>query len=440
MTEPLLQRLERIRGRLHTFSPQVKVGRVVQVQGLIVESEGPDLSLGELCVISSERTGVQVEAEVVGFRDERLLLMPLMNMNEIHAGASVRAAGVGERVPLGEGLVGRVIDGRGLPIDGKGELRASYSNGLQSAAPNPLKRERIREMLTTGVRSIDLFTPLGCGQRIGIFSGSGVGKSTLLGMVARHSAADVNVIALIGERGRELREFIEGDLKEAGMKRSVVVVSTSDQPAPLRVRAALMATRIAEYFRSRGQKVMLMMDSLTRLAMAQREIGLAIGEPPTSRGYTPSVFALLPKILERTGMDEIGAITALYTVLVEGDDMNEPIADAARGILDGHIVLSRALATANHYPPVDILESLSRLTRTLLTPEELSLVSTARDLMAIYRKNEDLIQVGAYAKGTNPKLDRAIQKQPFLMELLKQHFDECADRKAALKKLKEILA
>lgn len=439
MKDLMTSRLSKIRGRLNTFTTQVKVGRVVQVTGLIIESEGPDLGLGELCTVSSDRTDTVIEAEVVGFREERLLLMPLTTMTEVHAGAQVRAAGAGEKVPVGQNLLGRVIDGRGLPIDGLSPIKADYTNGLQASAPNPLKRQRIDEILTTGVRSIDLFTPIGCGQRVGIFSGSGVGKSTLLGMVARGSDADVNVIALIGERGRELREFIENDLKEDGLKRSVVIASTSDQPAPLRVRAALMATRIAEYFRSQGKKVMLMMDSLTRLAMAQREIGLAIGEPPTSRGYTPSVFSLLPRVLERAGMDENGAITALYTVLVEGDDMNEPIADASRSILDGHIVLSRALATSNHYPPVDVLESLSRLARQLTSEQEYAMVSSARDLMATYRKNEDLISVGAYARGSNPKLDRAIQKYPVIMDLLKQHFNERADRLQGLKRLKEIV-
>jgi flagellum-specific ATP synthase len=439
MTDTMVSRLSRIRGRLNTLTPQVKVGRVVQVTGLIIESVGPDLALGELCTVSSDRTENVIEAEVVGFREERLLLMPLTTMTDIHAGATVRAAGIGERVPVGDKLLGRVIDGRGEPIDDKGSLKVEYTNGLQASAPNPLKRQRIEQILTTGVRSIDLFTPIGCGQRIGIFSGSGVGKSTLLGMVARGSQADVNVIALIGERGRELREFMENDLKEAGLARSVVVASTSDQPAPLRVRAALMATRIAEHFRARGKKVMLMMDSLTRLAMAQREIGLAIGEPPTSRGYTPSVFALLPKVLERAGMDDKGAITALYTVLVEGDDMNEPIADATRSILDGHIVLSRALAVGNHYPPVDVLESLSRLARQLTSEQEYAMVSGVRDLLATYRKNEDLIQVGAYTRGTNQKLDRAMQKYPLIMDLLKQHFNERADRAQAFKRLQEII-
>lgn len=433
-----VNRLDKIRGRLNTMSAQVKTGRVVQVTGLIIESEGPDLALGELCSIESERNGLSIEAEVVGFREQRLLLMPLMTMTDVHAGATVRALGGGERVPVGDALLGRVIDGRGQPMDGLGAIQAPLTNGLQASAPNPLKRRRIDMILKTGVRSLDLFTPIGCGQRMGIFAGSGVGKSTLLGMVARSSEADVNVIALIGERGRELREFIENDLKEDGLKKSVVIASTSDQPAPLRVRAALVATRVAEHFRAQGKRVMLMMDSLTRLAMAQREIGLAVGEPPTSRGYTPSVFALLPKVLERAGMDEHGAITGLYTVLVEGDDMNEPIADATRGILDGHIVLSRHLATSNHYPPVDVLESLSRLARQLTGDAEYNLLSNARDLLATYRKNEDLVQVGAYVKGTNPKLDRAIQKYPLIMELLRQHYDECADREVALKKLREI--
>ena len=439
MTSNISNRLERMHSRIADLTPQVKVGRVVQVTGLVIESEGPDLGLGELCTISSERTGNIIEAEVVGFREQRLLLMPLTTMTDVHAGAQVRASGAGERIPVGDGLLGRVIDGRGMPIDDGGTLSVDYTSGLHASAPNPLKRQRITNILATGVRSLDLFTPVGYGQRMGIFAGSGVGKSTLMGMVARGGQADINVIALIGERGRELREFIENDLKAEGLARSVVVASTSDQPAPLRVRAALMATRIAEYYRSQGKRVMLMMDSLTRLAMAQREIGLAIGEPPTSRGYTPSVFALLPKVLERAGMDDKGSITGLYTVLVDGDDMNEPIADAARGILDGHIVLSRALATANNYPPVDVLESLSRLSRQLTSEAEYDMVSQARDLLATYRKNEDLIQVGAYAKGSNPKLDRAILKQAQIMEHLRQHYNEVAARPAAVKKLREIV-
>jgi flagellum-specific ATP synthase len=439
MIEKSIDRLERLRNRLLEVTPQVKVGRVVQVTGLIVESEGPDLGLGELCTISSDRSERLIEAEVVGFREQRLLLMPLTEMGDIHAGAQVRACGGGERVPVGANLLGRIIDGRGLPIDDRGPLSVDYTGGLHASAPNPLRRGRISDILATGVRSIDLFTPVGYGQRLGIFAGSGVGKSTLMGMVARGGKADINIIALIGERGRELREFLENDLGAEGLKRSVVVASTSDQPAPLRVRAALMATRIAESFRSQGLKVMLMMDSLTRLAMAQREIGLAIGEPPTSRGYTPSVFSLLPRVLERAGMDDKGSITGLYTVLVDGDDMNEPIADATRGILDGHIVLSRALATANHYPPVDVLESLSRLSRQLTSEAEYNMLSQARDILATYRKNEDLIQVGAYAKGSNPKLDRAIVKQGAIMELLRQHYSEVADRPAALKRLQEVL-
>jgi flagellum-specific ATP synthase len=439
MVSRLSENLDWMRRRVETVRAAEKIGHVRQVTGLVVESEGPEVSLGDLCEIACEG-GRGSMAEVVGFRDNRVLLMPMETLRDIHPGCEVRAAEGHSAVPHGPGLVGRVIDGLGRPIDGKGPIRAdSIAGGLSRPAPNPMLRTPIHEGFSTGVRSIDTFTPLGTGQRVGIFAGSGVGKSTLLGMIARGADSDVNVLSLVGERGRELREFIENDLGEEGMKKSIVVVSTSDQPAPIRLRAALLATAIAENFRDDGKKALLMMDSLTRFCMAQREIGLAIGEPPTSRGYTPSVFAILPRLLERTGMGDKGSITAIYTVLVEGDDMNEPVADAVRGILDGHIVLSRALAQANHYPAVDVLQSVSRLSRSVCDNRQLELTSSARDLMALYRKNEDLINIGAYPKGTNPRLDRAIDRNEPITRFLRQNAGELFKRKESFAMLAKAL-
>ncbi len=440
MKKPFADSFTWLERRVDDFHAIEKVGRVMQVTGLIIESEGPDVSLGEVCEIFSSRESVSGMAEVVGFRENRVLLMPLENIHHMHPGCRVEVASRFKGVPVGEGLLGRVMDGLGKPIDGQGALVARYENRLHASAPNPMSRVRILEPLQTGVRAIDAFTPIGCGQRIGIFAGSGVGKSTLLSMITRGADADVNVIALVGERGRELRVFVENDLGEEGLARSVLVVSTSDQPAPMRLRAALLATAIAEGFRDDGKRVVFMMDSLTRLAMAQREIGLAVGEPPTSRGYTPSVFSLLPTLLERTGMGERGSITSFYNVLVEGDDLNEPVADAVRGILDGHIVLSRMLATGNHYPPIDILESLSRLFRNICSEEERALVAEARDLLALYRKNEDLITIGAYVPQSNPRIDRAIEKRERLNQFLKQNFNEKTNRAESYKQLKAILS
>ncbi|MGF1449124.1 MAG: FliI/YscN family ATPase [Opitutales bacterium] len=432
--------LDWLSGRLATLHPIEKVGRIVQVTGLIIESEGPDVALGDLCEIVSDRKGASTTAEVVGFRDNRVLLMPLGEVRDLHPGCRTVAASGRNEVPSGKALLGRVLDGLGRPIDGKGRLATQGTSGSRSCLPNPMRRRRIDTAFSTGVRSIDTFSPLGVGQRMGIFAGSGVGKSTLLGMVARGGKADVNVIALVGERGRELREFIENDLGPEGLARSVVVVSTSDQSAPLRLRAAELATRIAETFRDEGQDVLLLMDSVTRLAMAQREIGLAVGEPPTSRGYTPSVFSLLPRLLERSGMGEQGSITALYTVLVEGDDLNEPVTDAVRGILDGHIVLNRALAAANHYPAVDVLESISRLQTVLLSAEERTIVSRARDFLTLYKRNEDLINIGAYASGSNQKLDTAIARHEPLQQFLRQSPAELMPRTQSLQALGAIVA
>ena len=412
-----------------------KIGTVKKVTGLIIESEGPEASIGQVCSITSERHSQSTEAQVVGFRENTVLLMALASVHLIHPGCKVISKKNSNSVPYGVSLLGRIIDGMGRPIDGKGPLLAPQRDGFHAEPPNPLSRGLIKDHFSTGIKSIDTFIPLGVGQRIGIFAGSGVGKSILLGMIARGSDAEVNVISLVGERGRELKEFVEQDLGPEGLARSVIVVSTSDQPAPMRIRASILATAIAEGFRNEGSKVLLLMDSLTRFAMAQREIGLATGEPPASRGYVPSVFSMLPKILERTGTSDTGAITAIYTVLVEGDDMNEPVADAVRGFLDGHIVLSRKLANANHFPAVDVLSSVSRLDRAVCSEDEMALISEARDLMSVYHQNEDLINVGAYVKNSNPKIDRAIEKFEPLENFLKQRYDILSTRSEAFSQL-----
>jgi flagellum-specific ATP synthase len=399
-------------------------GRVVQLIGLVIESEGPVAALGEVCRIQSDRREGVTLAEVVGFRNHHLLLMPLGEIHGLHPGCEVIATGMPLRAAVGSALRGRVIDGLGRPIDNLGSLCCEHTVSLTLPPPHPLKRQRISHVFRTGIKALDTFTPLGRGQRLGIFAGSGVGKSTLLGMMASQAEADVNVIALIGERGREVREFLERDLDAAGRGKSVVVVATSNEPALHRVKGAFLAMAIAEYFRGLGQNVLLMMDSVTRFAMAQREIGLAVGEPPSSRGYTPSVFSLLPQLLERAGTGETGSMTGLFSVLVEADDMNDPIADAARSILDGHIVLTRELATQNHYPAVDVLESVSRLNRDLLSPAQLDLTAAAREHLAIYRKNQDLINIGAYAPGTNSAMDRAIALHQPLTRFLRQNVAE----------------
>jgi flagellum-specific ATP synthase len=428
-----------LRSQVRHLPPVQRVGAVTGVAGLVIESEGPNVGLGDLCVIRSPRTEFTVRAEVVGFREHRVLLMPLGETQGLHVGCEVAAS---DRPPLpcpGPELLGRVLDALGRPFDGQGLLPIDRRTGASPTPPHPLRRQRIRDALTTGVRAIDTLIPVGRGQRLGLFAGSGVGKSTLLGMIARSCSADVIVVGLVGERGREVREFVEKDLGPEGLRRSVVVVATSDTPAPLRLRAAFTATAIAEAYRDAGKHVLLMMDSVTRFAMAQREIGLAVGEPPATRGYTPSVFALLPRLLERSGAGETGTITALYTVLVEGDDLNEPVTDAVRGILDGHLVLSRALAHFNHYPAIDVLESVSRLGRDICTAEELAMAARAREHLALYRKNEDLVAIGAYQQGASPALDRAIALHEPLRGFLRQDVADRTARADAFAALKGIV-
>ncbi len=426
--------------KLEKIETLKSIGRVVRAVGLIIEAQGPAVSVGDLCYLASaDKSARETMLEVVGFRDNHVLLMPLGQMPSVRAGDTIVAAGVSSEIAVGEDLLGRTIDALGRPLDSLGDIKTEISYPLNRAATNPLERANIDKAMETGVRVIDGMLTIGAGQRIGIFGGSGVGKSTLLGMMAKRSEADINVIALIGERGREVREFIENELGEEGMKRSVVVVSTSDDSALVRIRAALAATAIAEYFKDQGANVLLIMDSVTRFCMAQREIGLAAGEPPSSKGYTPSVFALLPKLLERAGKFETGgSITGFYTVLVEGDDMNEPIADAVRSILDGHIVLSRSLAARNHYPCIDVLNSASRLFSTVAGKEHRSHAGKVRELLAAYEKAEDLINIGAYQMGSNRTIDLAIAHHEEIVKFLKQDRDEEAFFKDSIEQLLDI--
>lgn len=401
--------IDKYRDHLKEVDPVRINGKVTQVIGLTVESQGPDASIGELCYIYPTKSTEPLMAEVVGFRENKVILMPLGDLHSISPGCDVVGTGKPLTIQVGSELLGKVLDGLGQPLDGSYLSSRMPSYSTHNAPSNPLERPRVLQPLGIGVKAIDGLLTVGQGQRVGIFAGSGVGKSTLLGMIARNTTADVNVIALIGERGREVLEFIEKDLGPEGLARSVVVVATSDQPALIRMKGAMIATSIAEYFRDRGLNVMLMMDSVTRYAMAMREVGLAIGEPPATRGYTPSVFAALPKLLERAGTGRKGSITAFYTVLVDGDDMNEPIADAVRGILDGHIVLSRQLAQKGHYPAIDVLSSVSRVMNEIVTDEQLLAANELKRLLAIYRESEDLINIGAYQKGSNENIDMAIE-------------------------------
>ena len=416
-TVPDLNRFRQALGRVDAMRVS---GRIIQVVGLTIDAVGLDCKIGEICSIQTNDT-TPILAEVVGFKEERVLLMPLGDMQGIQPGSQVLPMFKSFKTPVGASLLGRVLDGLGNPIDGKGPLNAEDTAYTTRAAPDPMHRKPITTQLETGVRVIDGMLTCGKGQRMGIFAGSGVGKSTLLGTLARSSRSDVSVVALIGERGREVREFLDRDLGEEGLSRSVVVVSTSDQPALVRLKAAFVATTIAEYFREQGMDVTFMMDSVTRFAMAQREVGLAVGEPPASKGYTPSVFALLPKLLERAGASEKGTITGFFTVLVEGDDFNEPICDAARGILDGHIILSRALAARNHYPAIDVLNSVSRVMPAVVSRRHLELAAIARRHLATYEKARDLINIGAYVRGSDPEIDAALEVMPALNRFLQQN-------------------
>jgi len=414
-------------------------GKVTEVIGLVLEVSGLRASIGEVCKIISKDEKVEILSEVVGFKEERALLMPLGDLHGIGPGAKVISTGENFKVPAGEALLGRVIDGLGKPIDDKGPIKVKEYVSVYNSPPDPVKRKKVAEVVATGIRSIDGLLTLGKGQRIGIFSGSGVGKSTTLGMIARNTSADINVIALVGERGREVRDFIEKDLKIEGLRRSVVVAATSDKPALIRRMAAFVATSIAEYFRDKGYDVMLMMDSITRFAMAQREIGLAIGEPPTTKGYTPSVFAILPKLLERAGTTPYkGSITGLYTVLVEADDLNEPISDSVRAILDGHIVLSRQLASQNQYPPVDVLDSVSRCMIDIVDKEHRETAYKFKEIVSTYRNAEDLINIGAYVKGSNPAIDYAISKISDIRKFLIQGIEEKTNYEDTVNTLKNL--
>jgi len=410
--------------KLNTFK---KFGRVARVVGLMIESRGPESSIGDVCHIHLNNTtndSALIKAEVVGFREEIVILMPYTNIRNISSGCLVEGLGKPLEIKVGINLIGKVLDSMGNPLDGTDLPRGLSKVNVEADPPNALIRPPINEKISVGVKAIDGMLTIGNGQRVGIFAGSGVGKSTLLGMIARNTNADLNVIALIGERGREVREFIERDLGAEGLKRTIVVAATSDQPALMRIKGALTATAIAEYFRDKGMNVMLMMDSVTRVAMAQREIGLAVGEPPATRGYTPSVFSILPKLLERSGTNGHGSITAFYTVLVDGDDMNEPIADAVRGILDGHIVLDRTLANKGQFPAINILNSVSRLMNHIASPKHVQAAEKLRELYYTYNKSEDLINIGAYKRGTSKEIDKAIEYEPLITNYLKQKYNE----------------
>ena len=401
-----------------------EIGKITEIIGLTIESDGPKSSIGDLCFIYNDYNDLPTMAEVVGFKSDKILLMPLASPDGIRPGALVVNSGGPMKVGVGNQLIGRVLNGLGKPIDTLGEIQFTEYRSTSAEAINPLKRKRISEPLSLGIKSIDGFSTVGKGQRMGIFAGSGVGKSTTIGMMAKNTSADLNVIALIGERGREVKEFIEEILGPEGMKRSIVIAATSEQPSLVKIKAAFVATTIAEYFRDKGMDVLFMLDSVTRIAMAQREVGLAIGEPPATRGYTPSVFAIMPKLMERAGTNEYGTITGLYTVLVEGDDFNEPISDTARSILDGHIVLSRDLAHKNHYPAVDVLQSLSRVMGDVTSKEHRSAAGALRNLLAVHKKNEDLINIGAYVKGSDPMCDKAIALMNEINGFLRQATSE----------------
>ena len=415
-------------------------GKVLRVIGLMIESQGPAGNIGEVCLIYPANKNAQpIQAEIVGFNEEKILLMPYSEVNEIGPDCLVEATGQPLTIKVGKSLIGHVINPLGDRLDGQPLPNGLVDVNTEKAPPNPLLRKRLTRPLQIGVKAIDALLTMGEGQRIGIFAGSGVGKSTLLGMIARNSSADINVIALLGERGREVRDFIEKDLSEEGLRKSIVVVATSDQPALMRSKGAYTATAICEYFRDLGYTVNLMMDSVTRIAMAQREVGLAIGEPPTTKGYTPSVFAILPKLLERTGTSDKGTITGFYTVLVDGDDMNEPIADTVRGILDGHFILDRSLAEQGQFPAINVLKSVSRLMTEVADETHLRVAQEIRKRLATYENNRDLIQIGAYKRGTDREIDQAINDFPKIQTFLKQDIFEYHSLVDTIQAMKQLL-
>lgn len=432
--------LDGFKEELAGFDPYRYMGKIEKIVGMTIEASGPQCSIGDICRIYAKDLKSHIFAEVVGFQSEKVLLMPYTDIEGIGPGSIVDNTGDKLMVKTGDALIGRIIDAIGQPIDGNGDIEYTDSVSISGIPTNPLTRPKIAEPIELGVKAIDGLLTLGKGQRIGIFAGSGVGKSTLMGMIARKVKADINVIALVGERGREVREFIENDLGPEGMARSVVVVATSDQPAMMRYKCPMTATAIAEYFMSQGKDVLIMMDNLTRFAMANREVGLSIGEPPIARGYTPSIYAQMPKLLERAGCFEKGSITGIYAVLVEGDDTNEPIADTVRGIIDGHIILSRKIAAQNHYPAIDILPSVSRLMSTVASPEHKEAASKLRNLLSLYNNNVDLISIGAYKAGTNPKLDEAISKIDKINAFLCQKTNESFTLDETVKLLMEAVS
>ena len=423
--------------RIQKLETMQWVGQVTQLTGLLIESKGPAAAIGDFCEVSTSH-GRSIRTQVIGFRDGRVLSMPLEETDGLELGDSIVARDNESMMPVGPELLGRVLDGFGRPIDGKGPLSRDQLYPLYAPPPGPMEREPITDRLETGIRVIDSLLACGKGQRIGIFGGSGVGKSTLLGAMARQNSADVSVIALIGERNREVRDFLEKELSAIGLSRSVVVVATSERPAPLRIRAGFVALAISEYFRDQGKSVLLVMDSVTRLAMAQREIGLAAGEPPAQKGYTPSVFQLLPRIFERAGRFKNGSITGFFTVLVEGDDFNEPISDAVRGILDGHLILSRELGLAGHYPAIDVLQSVSRLASRISVPEQKQAAQRLRETMGLLRQSQDLINLGAYVSGSNPRLDAALRVRPQIDQFLRQDAHEVSPFDETLRQLQII--
>ncbi|MCM3739047.1 flagellar protein export ATPase FliI [Oceanobacillus luteolus] len=420
--------------------PYKRYGKVSQVVGIMIESQGPEANIGEVCLIhSATKKRKPILAEVVGFNNENIILMPYSDVTEIGPGCLVESTGKPLTIKVGRGLIGQVVDSLGKPLDGSTLPSGLSTYMTEQTPPNPLERPPIYEVNQVGVKVIDTLLTMGKGQRVGLFAGSGVGKSTLLGMIARNSNADINVIALIGERGREVREFIEKDLGPEGLKKSIVVVATSDQPALMRIKGAYTATAISEYFRDLGLQVNILMDSVTRVAMAQREVGLAVGEPPTTKGYTPSVFSILPKLLERTGTNKNGAISAFYTVLVDGDDMNEPIADAVRGILDGHFVMDRKLAERGQYPAINVLKSISRVMNQIANAEHKEIAKEIRAIMAVYEENSELINIGAYKKGSNQEIDRAINYYPKILHFLQQDIHEFITLEEAIDKLYRLI-